>query len=134
MRWPRIATLLVALFSIAIGVVGIVSPERVTMARRHYFASPATLYPAIAIRIFMGLVVMLAARGSRAPKVMRTLGAVMCLQAVSATVLGPENARAVMEWEAAQGTAVLRLGAVAALAAGSFMAIAVTGARRRRPE
>jgi hypothetical protein len=125
----RIAALLVALFSIVVGVVGIVSPEYGTMVRRQYFASPVTLYPAIALRLAMGLVVIRAARASRAPKIMRTLGGVMCLQAVTATVLGPDHARAVMEWETAQGTAVLRLGAAVALAAGSFMVFAVTGSR-----
>jgi hypothetical protein len=79
----------------------------------------------------MGLVVILAARASRAPKTMRALGVLMCLQAVSATVLGPDHARAVLEWETMQGTAVLRVGAAVALIAGGFMAFALTA--RRRP-
>jgi hypothetical protein len=128
----RIAALLVALFSIVVGIVGIASPEYGTMLRRQYFASPVTLYPAIALRMVMGLVVILAARGSSSPKIMRTMGSVMCLQAVTAAVLGPDHATAVMEWETAQGTAVLRLGAGVALAAGSFMAFALTGSRATR--
>jgi hypothetical protein len=123
----RIAALLVALFSIVVGIVGLVSPEYVTMVRRQHFASPMTLYPAVALRMGMGLVVILAARASRAPKTMRTLGAVMCLQALTATVLGPDHARAVMEWETTQGPAVLRVGAAVALAAGAFMAFALSG-------
>ena len=127
----RMAALLVALFSIVVGVVGIVSPDYGTMVRRQYFASPLTLYPAVALRMIMGVVVILAARTSRAPKIMRTLGGVMCLQAATATVLGPEHARAVLEWEATQGPAVLRVGAAVALAAGVFMVFALT---RSRPE
>ena len=50
----------------------------------------------------------------------------MCLQAVTATFLGIERARAVMEWESMQGSALLRTGAVVALAAGAFVAFAVT--------
>ena len=125
----RIAVLLVAAFSIVVGIVGLVPPEYGTTVRRQYFASPATLYPAVALRMAMGLVVILAARDSRAPKIMRTLGGVMCLQALTATVLGPDHARAVMEWETAQGTAVLRIGAAVALAAGAFMVFAVTSSR-----
>ena len=125
----KFAALLVALFSIVVGVVGIISPEYGTMVRRHYFSSPVTFYPAVALRMVMGLVVILAARASRAPTIMRTLGVVMCLQAVTATVLGPEQARAVMEWETMQGTAVLRVGAAVALAAGAFMVFALTGTR-----
>jgi hypothetical protein len=125
----RIAALLVALFSIVVGIVGIISPEYGSMIRRQYFSSPVTLYPAVALRLVMGLVVILAAGASRAPKVMLTMGGLMCLQAVTATILGPDRARAVMEWETMQGTAILRVGAAVALAAGVFMAFALTGSR-----
>jgi hypothetical protein len=127
----KTAALLVALFTIVVGIVGLVSPEYGTLVRRQYFASPATLYPAVALRLIMGLVVILAAGASRAPKIMRVLGGVMCLQALTASVLGPDHAREVMEWETIQGSAVLRIGAAVALAAGGFMLFAVTA--RRRP-
>jgi len=39
---------------------------------------------------------------------------------------GLERARAIMEWEATQGTALLRVGAVVALASGGFIAFAFT--------
>ena len=55
------------------------------------------------------------------PRILRVLGLVMALQGVSATLLGPDHARAVMEWETAQGTALLRVGAAVALAAGLFL-------------
>jgi hypothetical protein len=125
----RIAALLVAVFTIVVGIVGIVSPEYVTMVRRQYFATPATLYTALALRMLMGVVTIAAARASRAPKTMRALGAVMCLQALTATVLGPDHARAVLEWETMQGTALLRVGAAVALAAGVFMAFALIAPR-----
>jgi hypothetical protein len=41
--------LLFALFTIAVGIVGIVSPDSVTTVRRLYFATPAGLYTAGAI-------------------------------------------------------------------------------------
>jgi hypothetical protein len=125
----RIAAFLVALFTIVVGIVGVVSPEYGTMVRRQYFASPVTLYPAVALRLVMGLVVIFAATASRAPKIMRALGGLMCLQALTATVLGADHARAVMEWETMQGTAILRVGAAVALAAGGFMLFALTGSR-----
>jgi hypothetical protein len=116
-------------FTIVVGIVGIVSPEYGTMVRRGYFATPYTLYATVALRLVMGLVVILVAPSSRAPRTMRALGAVMCLQALTATVLGPDHARAVMEWEMMQGAALLRVGAAVALAAGGFMVFALTGAR-----
>jgi hypothetical protein len=125
------AALLVALFTVCVGIGGLVSPERGTEIRRLYFATPARLYTAGAVRVAMGLVVILAAAASRAPKTLRALGVVMCLQGLAATVMGPDHARAVMEWETLRGTALLRVGAAVALAAGVFMVFAVTGHRNQ---
>jgi hypothetical protein len=49
------------------------------------------------------------------------------MQALAAALLGPDRARAVLEWETMQGTALLRVGAAMALAIGGFMAFAVAG-------
>ena len=127
----RIAALLVALSTIVISIGGLISPESGTDIRRLYFATPVRLYTAAAFRVAMGLVVILSATASRAPRTLRTLGALMCMQGLSAALLGPEHARTVLEWEAGQGPALLRVGAAVALAAGGFMAFAVTGQRPR---
>ena len=125
----RAAVLLVALFTIAVGVVGLVSPDNVTRVRRQYFATPVRLYTAGAVRVGMGLVIILGATASRAPKSLRVLGAVMCMQGVAATLFGPDRARAILEWETVH-PALLRAGAVVALAAGCFFVFAVTPGRR----
>jgi hypothetical protein len=127
----RLAALLVALFTIVIGIGGLISPESGTEIRRLYFATPGRLYTAAALRMAMGLVVILSASASRAPRTLRVLGVVMCLQGLSATLMGPDHARAILEWETMQGTALLRVGAAIALVAGGFVAFAVTS---RRPE
>ena len=127
----RSAALLVALFTIVVGIVGLVSPDSVTTVRRLYFATPVGLYAAAAVRVAMGLVVILCAPASRAPKTLRALGAVMCMQGLAAALFGPDRARAILEWEAMQGTALLRVGAAVALATGGFVAFAVSG---RRPK
>jgi hypothetical protein len=125
----RSAALLVALFTVVVGIVGLVSPDSVTTVRRLYFATPVGLYAAAAVRVGMGLVLILFAPASRAPKTLRALGAVMCAQGLAATLFGPDRARAILEWEAMQGTALLRVGAAVALATGGFVAFAVTGHR-----
>ncbi len=84
---------------------------------------------AAAVRLAMGLVVILCATASRAPKTLRLLGALMCMQGLSATILGPEHARTVLEWETTR-PALLRAGAIVALASGVFMVFAVTTDRR----
>ena len=124
MKGMRLAALLVALFTIVVGIVGIVSPDGGTTLRRLYYATPGRFYTAGAIRAAMGLVLILAALSSRWPKTLRVFGVLMCMQAVSATFLGMERARAVMEWESMH-TALLRAGAVVALLSG-FVLVAVT--------
>jgi hypothetical protein len=125
----RIAALVVALFTIGLGIVGIVSPDGGTTLRRLYYATPGRFYTAGAVRAVMGLVLIRAALSSGWPRTLRVLGALMCLQALVGTSLGLEHARAIMEWEGMQGSALLRAGAVVALASGAFMAFAA----RTRP-
>jgi hypothetical protein len=125
----RSAALLVALITIVIGFVGLISPDRLTVVRRLYFATPVRLYAAGGVRVAMGLVIILYAPASRAPKTLRALGALMCMQALAATLMGPDRARAVLEWETMQRTALLRVGAAVALASGGFIAFAVSGPR-----
>lgn len=114
----RIAALLLALFIIVVSMVGILATDSAMTLRRLYFATPSRFYVAGAVRLAMGLVLILAASSSRWPRSLRVLGAVMCLQAIAASLFGIERAQAIMEWEAMQGTALLRAGAAVALASG----------------
>lgn len=125
----RIAALFVAIVTIIVGIVGIAAPELLTAVRHQYFATPIGLYCVAALRVAMGIVVILVAPTSRAPKALRALGTVICLQGLTAILAGPERARAILEWEVRQGPSALRVGAAGALAAGAFLAFAV-GARR----
>jgi hypothetical protein len=120
----KFAALVVALVVLAVGVVGLVSPDTITALRRLYFATPDRLHAASAVRVAMGLVLILSASVSCAPRTLRVLGAVMCLQGVTATLLGIDRAQAVLEWEATQG-ALQRIGAGISLGAAVFIAWAV---------
>jgi hypothetical protein len=130
-RDMRIAALPVALASIAVGIAGIASPEGGMALRRWYFATPGLFYAAVAVRFVMGLGLIVAASNSRRPRTLRALGAAVCLQGLSATLLGPDQARAILEWEGMQGAALLRAGAAVALASGAFIVFAVTQDRPR---
>ena len=121
----RIAALPIALLSIAVGIAGIASPDGGMALRRWCYATPGLLYSAVAVRSAMGLGLILAASNSRWPRTLRALGAVVCLQGLSFTLLGLDHARAIMEWEGMQGSALLRAGAAVALASGGFIVFAV---------
>ena len=120
----RVSASLVALVVIVVGAVGVVSPDRVTTIRHLYFATPVGLYGAGAVRVAMGLIVILSAARSRAPTALRVLGAVMCAQGLSAALLGLERAQTILAWEATHA-ALLRAGALVALVTGGFIAFAV---------
>ena len=124
----RVSAWLVALFTLTVGVLGLVTPDTLTAARRQYFATPTGLYTAGAVRVAMGLVVIMCARDTRGPRTLRLLGVLMCLQGLTAMLLGPEHARTVLEWETMRPT-LLRVGAIVALVAGLFMVFAMNGRR-----
>jgi hypothetical protein len=73
---------------------------------------------------------MLVARMSRAPKTLRAFGAVALVAGLATPLFGVERARAIIDWEATQGTALIRVAAGLALAIGGFIAFAVTPGRR----
>jgi hypothetical protein len=122
----RIAALPLALLSILVGIAGIASPDGGTALRRLYYATPGLFYAVVAVRSVMGLGLILAASSSRWPRTLRALGAVVCLQGLSATLLGLDHARAIMEWEGMQGSALLRAGAAVAFFVGGFIVFAIT--------
>jgi len=78
-----------------------------------------------ALRVGIGIVLMLVAPVSRVPKTLRTLGAIVLVAGLATPIFGVDRARAVLDWEATQGTALIRLGAVLAVLAGAFVAFAV---------
>lgn len=120
----RPAAVLVALFSIGIGIVGLVSPSSAMSVRREYLSTGVGLHAAGAIRMAMGLVLIVFARSSRAPKVLWLMGAAMFLQGLVPQFYSVSRAQALLEWEATLGATVLRVGAAVALATGVFVAFA----------
>ena len=107
----RVAALVVALFAITIGAVGMVSPEGLTTARRHLLDTPGILYVTGPIRVAMDLVLILFAPRSRTPKILRVLGVTMALQGIVPQFIGIDRARMILERETLSGVAALRVGA-----------------------
>ena len=83
-----------------LGVAGVVFPDIVIATGRH-IVSPIALYVAGAFRVGVGLVLILAARESRAPGILRAIGAVVLVAGVATPLFGVEAARARLDWEAA---------------------------------
>jgi hypothetical protein len=118
-----------AFFVMIVGLTGVFAPVRLLNVAR-YAVTPLGLYAIAALRIGIGLVLMVVAPSSRAPKTMRALGAVVFIAGLATPFFGVERARAILAWEASRGTAPLRVGAGLGFAIGSFMAFAVATGRR----
>jgi hypothetical protein len=113
-------------------VVGIVAPDRLMSVAR-YVVTPVGLYAIAALRVGIGVVLMLVAPISRAPKTLRVFGAFVLIAGLATPLFGVERARAIVDWEATQGTALVRIGAGLALVIGGLIAFAVTADRREQP-
>jgi hypothetical protein len=125
----RIAALLVALFAIVVGVVGIFTPNSLMTIGR-YVVTPVGLYVIAAVRVAIGLVLMLVAPISRVPRTLRVVGAVVLVAGLATPLFGVERTRAIFDWASTQGTALIRVVAGLVLATGGFVAFAVTAGRR----
>ena len=131
----RIAILSIALLIIVFGLFGLVSPDMVMALRRQYVVNDYGMYAVAAVRLVLGVLSIRFAPASRAPKMLRVLGVLVCLQAlvqaVGATFIPLDRAQAILEWEGSH-PGLLRLGAVVALSTGAFLAFAVTAPPHRR--
>ena len=96
----RYLALAVAGAIVVLGVAGVLIPDIVIATGRH-LVSPFGLYAAAAFRLGVGLVLILAARESRAPGILRAIGAVVLVGSVATPFFGVEAARVRLDWEAA---------------------------------
>ena len=94
------------------------------------FASPVGLWVAAALRVVLGLALVLAAPASRAPRVLRPLGAVVVVAGILTPFVGVERARAMLAWSSGQGPAFMSALASLALVFGGFIVWAVSPRRR----
>src|SRR5512140_2758877 len=71
--------------------------------------TPAGLYAIAAFRVAVGLLLVLAARASRAPRTLRLLGLVVIVAGLTTPWFGVDRALAVVNWLATAGPLVMRL-------------------------
>jgi hypothetical protein len=125
----RYLALAVAAFLALVGITGVFAPDLLVAIGR-YVVTPAGLYAIAVVRVAVGIVLIMAAPLSRAPRLLRALGALALLAGLMTPLFGVERTRAVLEWESAQGTALIRAGAAVAVVLGGFLAFAVSPVRR----
>ena len=117
---------------LTVGAVGILAPSSLVWIANHAVTSGA-FYVVATARVAFGLVLVLVAPASRAPKALRVLGSVILVAGVVTALTGGlamGRARDSIEWWLAQGTVVVRLTGVPLLALGGFVAYACAPDRR----
>jgi len=82
--------------------------------------TPAGLYAIAALRIAIGLVFVLAAPASRAPRTLRVLGLIVIIAGLTTPWFGVARARVVLNWLASAGP-LMRLDAGVGMAIGGFL-------------
>jgi hypothetical protein len=93
--------------------------------------TPAGLYAIAALRIAIGLVFVLAAPASRAPRTVRVLGLIVIIAGLSTPWFGVARARAVVNWLATAEPLLMRLDAVVGMAIGGFLVYVFRAPARR---
>jgi hypothetical protein len=92
--------------------------------------TPAGLYAITVLRIAVGLVLVLAAPASRAPRTVRALGLIVIVAGLATPWFGVARAQAVVNWLTSAGPLLMRLDAVVGMAMGGFFVYAFRTPRR----
>jgi len=124
----RLASL-VGVFLILLGLAGMIRPGAL-MDFGYQLLTPLGLYAAAALRIGIGLVLVLAATGTRWPRSLRVLGCIILGVGLATALMGVERARAALDWWSAQGWVVIRLPYLAATVIGVFITQVLTAIHR----
>jgi hypothetical protein len=98
-RLARYLAVAVAGIIIALGVVAAVAPGTVITASQSMVSLTGILFAA-ALRCGIGVALLFVAVGSRAPAILRIIGAASLVAGLAMPFLGVENAKARIEWEA----------------------------------
>jgi hypothetical protein len=120
---------LLAAFVVAIGVTATLAPGAI-VSLRSLASTQSALLVLAALRAAIGVVLIMVAPRSRAPRTLRVAGAVMLLAGLATPLFGVERSRAVLAWEAEKGTLLIRLGGAIVVALGGLLAFALRPSRR----
>jgi hypothetical protein len=111
----RYAAGAVATVFVVLGVAAAVLPGTVIAGSR-YLVSPLGIFAAAALRVGIGAALLFVAQGSRAPAILRIMGAAMLIAGLMFPIFGVDSSKARIEWEAAHMTFLRLEGALFAWA------------------
>ena len=116
----RLIGLGIGVLVILVGAVGVVAPD-VFLSVGRAMITPGGLYAIAALRIAIGLVFVLAAPASRAPRALRVLGVLVIIAGLATPWFGVARSLAVLDWWASVGPSLRRFEAGVAVPLGGFL-------------
>lgn len=114
----------VALIIAGLGALGVASPSFLLDLVRPLL-SPVPLYVVATVRVAFGVVLWIAASGSRMPRTLRTLGFIIVAAGLLTPFFGAERSRAVFDWWTQQPLWFMRSWAMLPIILGAFIFWAV---------
>lgn len=119
----RLLGLVIGVLVMLGGAIGVAAPD-LLLSLGPSVITPAGLYAIAALRIAAGLVFVLGAPASRAPRTLRLLGILVIIAGLATPWFGVARARAVLGWWVSVGPSFRRLAASVAIAIGGFLVYA----------
>ena len=119
----------VSIVAMSFALTGLVRPD-VIASMVIYSFSPVGLYVVAIVRLAIGLIFFLGARGSRAPRALRVIGIMICVAGVVLAWFTVERGDALIGWWSVHGSGFVRVAAPFAFALGAFVAYATAPHRR----
>jgi hypothetical protein len=119
----RFAALLIGVLIMAQGLLGLANPEMLAGVVGT-IQIPPVIYVAAVFRVLFGIVFLLAAPGSRAPKSLRVLGALILVVGLFTPFVGIQFAQWVLAAWSEGGPSLVRTWAGAVLLVGAFVVYA----------
>ena len=120
-------TWIVALFGCIVatlGIAGVVRPNSLIDLVQSAWRTPAGLYVAVGVRIFLGVVLIAAAPDCRFPQAMRILGIIALIAGAAGLVAGFERLQHFVAWWTERSAVFVRAWSLVAVAFGAFLVFA----------
>ena len=116
----RLLGLVIGVMVVLVGAIILAAPD-VLLALGRSVTTAGGLYAVAALRIALGLVFVLAAPASRAPRTLRVLGVIVIIAGLATPWFGVARVRAILDWWTGAGPSFMRIPAVVAIAIGGFL-------------
>ena len=116
----RLLGLVIGALVILGSAITLAAPD-LRLALERLVVTPAGLYVIAVLRIAIGLMFVLAAPASRAPRTLRALGLIAIIAGLATPWFGVARAQAVLNWLASAGPLWMRLDAGVGMAMGGFL-------------